>query len=101
MKTALVTGAARGIGLATTKQFLAQDWRVIMVDRDADALEEAATPLENTLSIVADVSIPDEVETLAAAHGGRPQRQGHGAARDAFEDAGDDVILAAGQMCTL
>ncbi|MEL6992703.1 MAG: SDR family oxidoreductase [Pseudomonadota bacterium] len=68
MKTALVTGAARGIGLATTKQFLAQGWRVIMVDRDTDALEEAAAPLEKALSVVADISLPDQVDALAAAH---------------------------------
>lgn len=68
MKTALVTGAARGIGLATTKQFLDQGWRVIMVDRDTEALEEAAAPLENALSVVADVSVPEEVDALADAH---------------------------------
>lgn len=68
MKTALVTGAARGIGLATTKQFLAQGWRVLMVDRDADALEEAAAPLEDALSVVVDISQKDQVSALAAAH---------------------------------
>ncbi len=68
MKTALVTGAARGIGLATTKQFLDQGWRVIMVDRDADALEDAAGPLEDTLAVVTDVSQKDQVSALAAAH---------------------------------
>ena len=68
MKTALVTGAARGIGLATTKQFLAHGWRVIMVDRDTDALEEAAAPLEDARSVVADISLPDQVDALAAAH---------------------------------
>ena len=68
MKTALVTGAARGIGLATTKQFLSQGWRVIMVDRDEAALEDAAAPLEDTLSVVADVSDKDQVAALAAAH---------------------------------
>jgi meso-butanediol dehydrogenase/(S,S)-butanediol dehydrogenase/diacetyl reductase len=41
MKTALVTGAARGIGLATTRQFLAQGWQVAMVDWDAEELRSA------------------------------------------------------------
>ena len=43
-RTAIVTGAARGIGLATTKLFLAEGRRVAMVDRDADALMELLRP---------------------------------------------------------
>src|SRR6266700_1165005 len=31
-KVALVTGAARGIGLAVAKRFLAEDWRVALLD---------------------------------------------------------------------
>ena len=66
MKTALITGAARGIGLATTKLFLADGWRVAMVDRDADELLRAATGLKNAHPIVADVSDPDAVTALIA-----------------------------------
>ena len=71
MKTALVTGAARGIGLATARLFLEEGWRVAMIDRDAPELETAASGLENAAPIVADVSIPDDAarlvdETLAA-----------------------------------
>ncbi|MBX2854742.1 MAG: SDR family oxidoreductase [Rhodobacteraceae bacterium] len=62
-KTALVTGAARGIGLATTKLFLAEGRRVAMLDRDAEALNEAAAGLENALPIAADVAVPDQVNT--------------------------------------
>ena len=72
-KTALVTGAARGIGLATTRLFLAEGRRVAMLDRDAEALTEAASGLENALPIVADVSIPEQataaVETALTAFG--------------------------------
>ncbi|MFV0491237.1 MAG: SDR family oxidoreductase [Pseudorhodobacter sp.] len=38
-KTAVVTGAASGIGLASTDAMLAAGARVVMVDRDAGALE--------------------------------------------------------------
>lgn len=65
-KVALVTGAARGIGLATAELFLENGWRVAMVDRDAPELEKASKGLENAQAIVADVSIPDQVERMIA-----------------------------------
>jgi NAD(P)-dependent dehydrogenase (short-subunit alcohol dehydrogenase family) len=34
-KVALVTGAARGIGRATAKRFLADDWRVALLGFDS------------------------------------------------------------------
>ncbi|MFT6556250.1 SDR family NAD(P)-dependent oxidoreductase [Sneathiella sp.] len=60
-KIAIVTGAARGIGLATTRLFLRESWQVAMVDRDEDALLEAASELTGVLPIVADVAKPDAV----------------------------------------
>ncbi len=66
MKTAIVTGAARGIGLATTKQFLDQGWRVVMVDRDEPALTQAALGLVGVDPVVCDVSKPDQVAQMAA-----------------------------------
>lgn len=61
VKTALVTGAARGIGLATTKTLLRAGWRVAMLDRDADALMAEADALADVVPVVADVSDPDQV----------------------------------------
>ena len=65
MKTAIVTGAARGIGLATTRQFLDQGWRVIMIDRDEPALQDAVLGLMNVEPVVCDVSQPDQVADMA------------------------------------
>lgn len=61
MKTAIVTGAARGIGLATTKLFLEDGWQVAMIDRDSAALAEAVTSLDNVHGIDCDVSDPGSV----------------------------------------
>ena len=49
-KVALVTGAARGIGLATTKLFLDAGWLVAMLDRDGDELTKAAADLGQGVS---------------------------------------------------
>lgn len=64
MKTAIVTGAARGIGLATTKLFLEEGWQVAMVDRDAPELAEAAASLQNVHPIDCDVSNPGQVDAM-------------------------------------
>lgn len=63
-RTAIVTGAARGIGLASTRQFLAEGRRVAMIDRDAKALMAEASQMEGVLPIVCDVSKPDEVAIM-------------------------------------
>ena len=63
-KVAVVTGAARGIGLATTKLLLADGWGVAMVDRDEPELTKAAANLNNAIAIFADVSIPEQVSEM-------------------------------------
>jgi meso-butanediol dehydrogenase / (S,S)-butanediol dehydrogenase / diacetyl reductase len=64
--TAIVTGAARGIGLATTKLFLANGLRVAMVDRDVPELEAASAGLDGVLALPYDVSVPGEVDAMVA-----------------------------------
>jgi NAD(P)-dependent dehydrogenase (short-subunit alcohol dehydrogenase family) len=59
-KTALVTGAARGIGLATARLLMARGWRVALLDRDAAALQQAEAETGG-LAVLADVSIPEQV----------------------------------------
>lgn len=66
-KVALVTGAARGIGLATSKLLIDQGWRVAMVDRDGDALEEASAGLAKVIPFQFDVSIPESVDEMVNA----------------------------------
>lgn len=70
-KTALVTGAARGIGLATTKLFLENGWNVVMVDRDADELTAAAAELKDVFTIAEDVSDPEAVQRIIATAAGQ------------------------------
>lgn len=64
--TAIVTGAARGIGLATTRLFLAEGRRVAMIDRDADELMKVADGMEGILPVICDVSQPDQVDAMVA-----------------------------------
>jgi len=65
-RVVIVTGAARGIGLATTRLFLSEGATVVMVDRDVEELKKAADALDNVLAIPCDVSIPDQVEQMIA-----------------------------------
>jgi len=58
-KVALVTGAARGIGLATAKRFLADGWSVTLLDIDGDNLGRTFTALAKpatTMAITCDVA---------------------------------------------
>ncbi len=69
-KVALVTGAARGIGLATARWFLDHDHAVGMLDIDAPALEAAAEELarpEAVLALSADVRDAAQVAGTIAA----------------------------------
>ncbi|WP_336083452.1 SDR family NAD(P)-dependent oxidoreductase [Thalassospira sp. CH_XMU1448-2] len=65
-KIALVTGAARGIGLATAKLFIAQGWQVAMIDRDGDELLSASADLSDAKPFIFDVSVPEQVDQMIA-----------------------------------
>ncbi len=66
-KTALVTGAARGIGLATSKLMIERGWQVAMLDRDTEELQKVSANLTGAVPFFCDVSIQSEVEkTLPA-----------------------------------
>ncbi len=69
-RVALVTGAARGIGLATARRFLAEGWRVALLDIEAGLLKESVAALDApdaTLAVEADVSDPSQVSRAVAA----------------------------------
>jgi 3-oxoacyl-[acyl-carrier protein] reductase len=67
-RAALVTGAARGIGLAITERLLREGARVALVDRDTDAVQATAKRLgDDTLAIVADVTQAPDVERAVRA----------------------------------
>ena len=69
-RTAFVTGAGRGIGLAITQRLLADGACVVMVDRDAAAVEGAAKRLGGAVrAIVADVTRTADVNAaVTVAH---------------------------------
>ena len=63
-KTALITGAARGIGLATAQLMTAEGSRVAMVDRDVDELNAVVTNLDQAEAFFCDVSVPEETAKM-------------------------------------
>lgn len=67
-KTAAITGAASGIGLACAKRLLAAGVRVVLVDRDRDALARACEPLgAQAVPLVVDLTAPASVAGMLPA----------------------------------
>ena len=70
-KTAVVTGAASGIGLGLARKAAGEGMNVVLADVEAGALSEAEAEITalgaETLAVQTDVSKADAVEALAAA----------------------------------
>ena len=64
-KTAIVTGAASGLGKAIVKKFLEEGSKVIIVDINEDAARELSKDLgPKTLAVKADIGDTNSVENL-------------------------------------
>src|SRR5919106_1944087 len=77
-RTALITGASRGLGRAFAARLATEGWNVVIDARDADALERARELIDrsgpgNVVAIAGDVDDPLHVAALvgAAASQGR------------------------------
>ena len=60
----VITGAARGIGLALAQALTAKGARVVLADVDGEALSKLALP--NSITVACDVTKAAEMERLAA-----------------------------------
>jgi NAD(P)-dependent dehydrogenase (short-subunit alcohol dehydrogenase family) len=69
VKSILITGASSGIGRATAELFLSEGWRVGLIARRRDALEEVAAPFPQAHVLPADVTDPDAMEAAFEAFG--------------------------------
>ena len=70
-RTVVITGAARGIGLACARRFLGDGWQVVLVDADAEAGAVASDELGISgdgpaVFVHADISRPLDVHNLMA-----------------------------------
>ena len=65
-RTAVVTGASRGIGAAIAKALGEQGARVVLIARTEARLREQAASIEGSIAIPADVADPKAVERAAS-----------------------------------
>ena len=70
-KVAVVTGAASGIGFAIARRLAAAGANIVLADIEAGPLDEATKAIADlgvgAIGVRTDVSLPEEVDALAAA----------------------------------
>jgi 3-oxoacyl-[acyl-carrier protein] reductase len=71
-RTALITGASRGIGFAIAERLAADGWDLMVSARNEPRLDEAVSALSGSgpevRGVKADMNVPADVEALAEAH---------------------------------
>ena len=65
-KTAVITGAGSGVGAATARALAKQGWRVALVGRRREVLEEVAAEMSGALVCPCDIGDPDAVAAMGA-----------------------------------
>ena len=76
-KTALVTGGARGIGLATAQRLMREGARCVIWDRDSAAIDVAKAKLAENGEVTSDIVELTKPESVEAAAGQAFDRHGH------------------------
>ncbi|MEO9863817.1 MAG: SDR family oxidoreductase [Yoonia sp.] len=69
MKSIIITGASSGIGKATAEKFLDEGWRVGMIARRAEPLEDLAAAFDNAVALPCDVTKEADVDAAFDAFG--------------------------------
>lgn len=62
MKNIIITGASSGIGKATAEKFLDEGWRVGMIARRAEPLEDLAAAFDNAVALPCDVTKEADID---------------------------------------
>jgi 3-oxoacyl-[acyl-carrier protein] reductase len=110
----LVTGASRGLGLATARELVAEGARVVLAARDAGAVQAAAAQLgDAAVGVAADLADPGTADRLVAAAlqahgrldgalvsvGGPPPGSAMGLDDEQWRGAFDSVFLGPVRVC--
>jgi NAD(P)-dependent dehydrogenase (short-subunit alcohol dehydrogenase family) len=72
MKSAIVTGAASGIGASIAEALAAESYRVGIIDRDREAVEARCAAIDGSVALACDVADAAGVEAAFEAFGDAP-----------------------------
>jgi 3-oxoacyl-[acyl-carrier protein] reductase len=72
MKSAIVTGAASGIGASIAEGLAAEGYRVGIIDRDRETVVERCRAIDGSVALACDVADAKEVEAAFDAFGAAP-----------------------------